>query len=221
MAVLTRDAKAEIADADREIMAVMQSLGGNGAMYRRDRKKALKAIVSEIYSPPRVTAAAKLLPELKLMPGFALDLTTADTDGALWDFDSKVMRERAMKKVKEERPMLLVGSPMCTAFSTWQRINDKIRDPYLVTCEKARAVQHLEFCVELYREQLKHGRYFIHEHPAYATSWQEKVMTDLMSESSVETATCDQCQYGSADADGSPVRSLPLSSPMLRNWRRS
>ena len=70
----------------------------------------------EIYSPPRVTAATKLLPELRLIPGFALDLTTADVDGALWDFDSKVMRDRAMKKVREERPQLLIGSPTCTAF---------------------------------------------------------------------------------------------------------
>ena len=44
--------------------------------YRRERRKAMKAVVSEIYSPPRVTAAAKLLPEIKVFPGFALDLTT-------------------------------------------------------------------------------------------------------------------------------------------------
>ena len=55
-----------------------------------------------------------------------MDLTTADTDGSLWDFDSKVMRERAMRKVKEERPQLLIGFPMCTTFSTWQRINNLI-----------------------------------------------------------------------------------------------
>ena len=61
----------------------------------------------------------KLLPELTVIPGFALDLTTADVDGSLWDFDSKVMRDRAMKKVKEGRPQLLIVSPMCAAFSTW------------------------------------------------------------------------------------------------------
>ena len=44
--------------------------------------------MSEIYSPPRVTAATTLLPELRLIPGFAPDLFIADVDGALWDFDS-------------------------------------------------------------------------------------------------------------------------------------
>ena len=46
-----------------------------------------------MYSPARVTAATKLLPELRLIPGFALDLTTTDTDGRAWDLDEKEMLE--------------------------------------------------------------------------------------------------------------------------------
>ena len=87
------------------------------------------------YFPPRVAAAAKPLPELKVIPKFALDLAVADHAGRWWDFDHKVVRDRACKKVVEERPMLLVGSPMCTAFSTWQRINDNIRDPMTIAVE--------------------------------------------------------------------------------------
>ena len=206
MSVLTRDARKEINELNAEILEVVQALGGSSGQYKRERQKGIKAVVSEIYSPPRVTAATKLLPELKIIPGFALDLTTADADGKLWDFDSKIMRDRAMQKVKDERPMLLVGSPMCTAFSTWQRINDKIRDPVVVAAEKKRAVEHLEFCVELYKEQMRHGRYFIHEHPAYATSWQEASIENLLKERGVERATCDQCQYGSTAENGDPVK---------------
>ena len=206
MSVLTRDARKEIKELNAEILEVVQALGGSSGQYKRERQKGIRAVVSEIYSPPRVTAATKLLPELKIIPGFALDLTTADADGKLWDFDSKIMRDRAMQKVKDERPMLLVGSPMCTAFSTWQRINDKIRDPVVVAGEKKRAIQHLEFCVELYKEQMRHGRYFIHEHPAYATSWQEASIENLLKERGVERATCDQCQYGSTAENGDPVK---------------
>ena len=130
--VMTRDAVDQVRDHDREILSVIKVMGGNVGQYKRERKAAMRAIVSEIYSPPRVTAAAKLLPELKLIPGFALDLTVADTDGRLWDFDDVVMRDRVRKRLLDERPMLLVGSPMCTAFSTWQRINNKIRDPVTV-----------------------------------------------------------------------------------------
>ena len=63
---LLRDEKSEICEADREIMAVVRSLGGNAGKYRRERQRALKHMVAEVYSPPRVTAATKLLPELRI-----------------------------------------------------------------------------------------------------------------------------------------------------------
>ena len=137
MSVLTRDARKEGSGLNAEILNVVQAHGGSSGRYKRERRNGIKAVISEIYFPSRVTAATKFLPELKIIPGFALDLTPADTDGKLWDFDSKIMRDRAMQKVKDERPMLLVGSPMCTAFSTWQRINDKIRDPYVVAAGRS------------------------------------------------------------------------------------
>ena len=111
MDVLTRDDRDAVREANDEIMNVVRALGGSDRKFKRHRDRALQAVVSEIYSPPRVTAAAKLLSELRVIPGFALDLTTADEDGSLWDFDSKVMRDRAMARVWSERPLLLTSSP--------------------------------------------------------------------------------------------------------------
>ena len=37
-------------------------------------------MVSEIYSPPRVTKMLEAMPELKLVPGFAWDITCVDPD---------------------------------------------------------------------------------------------------------------------------------------------
>ena len=71
LAVLHREEKDEICEANAEILVIVKSLGGSQGRYRRERRKAIKAVVSEIYSPPRVTAATKLLPELRLIPGFA------------------------------------------------------------------------------------------------------------------------------------------------------
>ena len=44
---------------------------------------------------------------------------------------------------------------------TWQRVNNKMRDPHVVEMEKLLALMHVQFCFELYREQLRNGRYFI------------------------------------------------------------
>ena len=182
-------------------------MGGDVHRYKRERRAGIRAVISEIYSPPRVTKAIKLLPELRLIPGFALDLTTVDPeDGRPWDFDDAGKRAKAMERVKREQPVLLVGSPMCTAFSSWQRVNNCIRDPTVVAREMERAMVHLTFCMELYKEQMKHGRYFVHEHPASASSWQEDAVLELSKRDGVFKATCDQCQYGMSDEKGNPIR---------------
>ena len=105
---------------------------------------------------------AKLCPSFGILPGFALDLTTSDDDGRCWDFDDEDMRQRAWAKVKSEKPLLLIGSPMCTAFSAWQHINNAKRDPATVAKECARGLSHLRFCCELYAYQIEKGRYFLH-----------------------------------------------------------
>ena len=99
----TRDLKADMRKHNEEILSVIDSLGGSRNQYRRERNRGIRMVVSEIYSPPRVTAAIKLLPELRCIPGFALDLTTTDTEGRPWDFDDYETRERARKIVREEK----------------------------------------------------------------------------------------------------------------------
>ena len=74
---LVNDAKRNIT----EIMKIVSELGGNVGRYRREREKAQRHLVAEVYSRPRVTAAAKLLPGLGIIPGFALDLSTTDERG--------------------------------------------------------------------------------------------------------------------------------------------
>eukprot|EP00973_Karenia_brevis_P073639 10231375-Karenia_brevis.AAC.1 len=76
--------------------------------------------VSEIYSPARVVQFAK---EHNLKPGWSLDLTTCDIDGRPWDFSQEEMRRRAIRRVKEDKPMFVIGSPMCTNFSMLMNAN--------------------------------------------------------------------------------------------------
>ena len=53
-----------------------EALKGSGTEYH----------VSEMYSPPRVTSMAG---EVGLVKGMALDLTTVDELGNVWDFDKR------------------------------------------------------------------------------------------------------------------------------------
>ena len=53
------------------------------------------------------------------------------------------MRAKAERLLDAQAPTLLVGSPMCTAFSTWQVISNKKRDKGVVEAEKKAGLVHL------------------------------------------------------------------------------
>ena len=128
LSIVAEDAAQHIRAYNREIMKLVSEVGGGPRQYFRERTRRLNRIVSEIYSPPRVTAAAKLLPSLKMCPGFALDLTTVNAAGRPWDFSKAECREDCRKLVKEQEPALVVGSLMCTASSSWQSLNNAKSD---------------------------------------------------------------------------------------------
>ena len=205
--LLQRD---QVQKDDRAVLAIVRQLGGDTNRYIRDRRSAVHRLVSEIYSPPRVTTAAKLLPELRCVPGFALNITTNDENGHPWDFSIEANRRRARERVITQKPMLLVGSPMCTAFSAWQHINNRKRDPTIVSREYVQAMVHMRFCMELYELQHKADRYFLHEHPASAMSWAEPEIRRNALMPNVTTVIGDQYQYEAQDKEGRPIKNNTL-----------
>ena len=139
---------------------------------------SLNAIVSEVYSPPRVIA---MCTRFGLTPGYALDLTTVDpSDSKPWDFIIPEKREKTKNMLNEQKPILLAGSPLCTAFSKLQNLNFSKMSKEEVTKIMAQARTHLHFCVDLYRQQIHNGRYFLHEHPDGATSWSDWYIRKLL-----------------------------------------
>jgi len=166
---------------------------------RRKEKKMANNTVSEVYSPPRITEAARRQPGLGLTAGFALDLTTG------WDFTVAERRQAARDLVRKTKPAMVIGSPMCTRFCVFQFVNDMKRSPEEVRRSHVRAMVHLRFVCEIYQEQIDGQRYFLHEHPAGATSWNERCVKNIEAQPGVGLATCDQCQYGQ-EYQGEPVR---------------
>ncbi len=207
-----------------EISAILlQQLGSFRKSYQRETRTKLKQmiedmrgrkVVSEIYSPPRITAELKKNQRRHLIPGFALDLTVADPDdGTPWDFSKPEKRAKARALLRKQRPYMLIGSPMCTAFSSWQQLNRaRSKDVDKMDREKDLATQHIEFVISLYVEQLEGGRYFLHEHPRRASSWGLQQIRDLLKMPGVDMVAGDQCQFGAEVADGKD-KGRPLLKP--------
>ncbi len=155
---------------------LLQQLGSFRKSYRREARTKLKTmiddmkIVSEVYSPPRVTKELREKPRKHLIPGFALDLTVTDPDdGQPWDFSRESKRTKARALLRKQRPYMLIGSPMCTAFSSWRQLSrGRCKDLAKMDREKEEAIQHLDFVIFLHIEQLEGGRYSLHEHPRRA-----------------------------------------------------
>ena len=148
------------------------------------------ADITEVYSPERVVKACR---GQNLVPGTSMDLTNG------WDFTKKEDRDRAVVRVNQEKPNLLIGSPPCTLFSIIQNLNLEIRDDaWRQRFYEARedAIKHINFCVKLYRLQASQGRYWLHEHPKTATSWQLDIMKQLVGEDGVLKVDSDLCRFG-------------------------
>ena len=110
-----------------------------------------------------------------------------------------------IKLLKSTRPLFLVGSPPCTAFSPLQNLSKAKRDPAVVQAEIEAGRAHLEFCAKMYAIQVDAGRFFVHEHPHDAASWAEDCVKWIMALTDVETATVDMCVYGMR-VDTGPVQ---------------
>ena len=82
------DRRREIRRQHRKAIELAYALGVDGRRYRRESVQRLRAIVSEVYSAPRVTDAARRFPRIGILPETAFDLTSKDDEGNPWDFSS-------------------------------------------------------------------------------------------------------------------------------------
>ena len=81
--------------------------------------------------------------------------------------EDEELMEEVERRVRDEEPVLLIGSPMCRAFSTLielTRATGKLSEVkhknFVEQC-----VKHLKFRCGMYETQRIAGRLFLHEHP--------------------------------------------------------
>ena len=170
--------------------------------------------VMELYSPERV---GRICHRHRLTPGPALDLRTG------YDFDRPSDRAKAMKLYEDSQPELVTLSPPFTEFSRLQDLNrhlhgDKYRE--LHDELKRRAVKHLEFCFRFAKMQMRKGRYFVFEHPAGASSWNEPCVQRLLKLPGVKVTEADQCHFGVVipDPNGNDKPALKPTRFASNSW---
>ena len=115
--------------------------------------------------------------------------------------------------VREQEPYMLIGSPACKEFSTWQALNmAKSKDKEAMRRAKIAAIVHLDFVASLHEDQAEGGRYLLHEHPLGASSWEVPSIDRVLKRGDVERVHGDQCQYG-AEVRHGPLKGDPIKTP--------
>jgi hypothetical protein len=153
--------------------------------------------VSELFGPGKFTSRAE---SFGLNPGHAFDLRLTDDNGVPWDLSDPKRQKVCEATIDRERPYLIIGSPMCRAFSTIMSLN-KDRDPEAYEQKVIEGIQHLRFCAKIYTKQVKEGRYFLHEHPDRAWSWKLDFMVELSKMKGVSRVEGHQCCWGQQTVD--------------------
>ena len=65
---------------------------------------------------------------------------------------------------------------------------------------------HLQFVCHLYKELVAGGRFFMHEHPASASSWQERCVAEVLELPRVARAVGDHFKYTQRSHPGAPLK---------------
>ena len=173
-----------------------------------------KPTVMEIFSPPRLTVYGA---KKGLIEGVALDLTTTNAHGVPWDFSQKERRDEAMQLIDDLQPELILGCPPCGPYSVLQNLNKDRADQAQFQQKLSEARDHLEFCADIYQKQIDRNKFFLHEHPDLAGSWDEPVMKRLQQHPKVQRVKGDMCRHGMTGKDEFGVGAVKKRTGFLTN----
>ena len=143
--------------------------------------------VSEVYSHPRVTDAAR---KKQLSTGGAYDLLTG--------FDLRLRKdlEKMWKELLADDPELVTCSPPCRPFSLLQCLNFPKMSMEAVIELVGEGLHHVRQSVRVCKWQHERGKLFFFEHPRTSKAWDEEEVQELMQLEGVFVCDFDMCQYG-------------------------
>ena len=144
--------------------------------------------------------------------GSSFDLIVDASTGESWDFLKAEDRRRCWRRLRQEDPWVVIGSPPCTAFSRLQGLSKNRADPEKRRRKMTEAKVLLNFALAVYAWQMQRGRYFAHEHPATATSWSLPEVEAISSARGVSCIVNDACMFG-LTAIGRDGREGPARKP--------
>ena len=167
-------------DADKR---ELQRLARDSAdhYFREKQVEASDALIDEVGALLTESGGAQIIEtvaldrfaakagDLRLRPGFAIDLCENKPYGPhedeCWDLGKNNDVKELFEIIAFERPMIVAGSPPCTACSQFQNVS------WCPEWEKRQATKLLHVAMDVYEKHFRRSRHFLHEHLLEALSW--------------------------------------------------
>ncbi len=140
-----------------------------------------------------------------------MDITTRGNTSIRRDFSSKEARNEMIRKIIDEKPMVLMTSSMPDDTNAKGATTS-------VAERKARIEKtntHLNFICMLHTLQHAGGRYFIHEHSRSATSWHEECIKGVLDETKAKMITADFCMFDTGENSKAKAATFMTNMPAM------
>ena len=143
-----------------------------------------------ILNPSKFASCAT---RLGLREGFAVDLTTARSNGTMWDLSLEDDSAELRRVQGGEHPELLAGSPPSDDFSSL--LNTCAEPGEISKLETERIEPQIRACVQSDKLQMEMQKHFVHEHPKDSTSWEMPEVQSLVSDPRVHSIDGPMCRW--------------------------
>ena len=156
---------------------------------RTPTPKEKKYLICEVYSPPRVTSMAR---QMGHSGGWNLDPTVEDAlGGQRWDLLDQERFEHACRRLRRDRPEVLILYPPCVSSLTVSSLSKAPREEIRQEGEKL-MLKALELC----RIQRELGGVYVLEHPKSSHAWGIEAVKDFMGKSECCSRSLHRIAYG-------------------------
>ena len=89
-------------------------------------------------------------------------------------------------------------------------------DPEKVNEIIRHGVRHVEFCMHLCRIQHEQGLYFLFEHPAEASSWNNRLVRSLLELPEVHRVVGNMCMFDMVQQDSQEIVRIKTATGFIR-----
>ena len=142
---------------------------------------------------PNPSKFASCATRLGLREGFEVDLTTARTNGTMWDLSLEDEKAELRRVQNREQPELLVGSPPSDEFSS---LLSKLAEPREISKLKSEKIEpQIRACVQSFKLQMEMRKHFVHEHPEDSSSWEMLEVQSLINDPRVYSIDGRMCRW--------------------------